>query len=179
VTPRSDRPLHGRPWRALVLAGLVAGAILLAVALAIDEGMPEDRGGPSRPVNPAPSPLIGARPVDDQRSPGAPAAPREAHATARRFLRGYLAFLYGRANAGDITDITEPLHEELERSAPRVPPAQRQRRPRVIDLRLTRQAPAAVLVTATVDDGDVAVYPLVFTLDRRGGRWRVSRLAND
>jgi hypothetical protein len=171
--------MRGR-GRELALAALVVVLGLLVVDVVVRDGAPtprEERG----PVNPAPSPVI-AWPPDDEpavRSPVSEAELAAARRVAARFLDGYLAFLYGRAPARGVTDVSEPVRRELVRNTPRIPPAQRQRTPRVVDLSVVGQAPGAVIVTASVDDGDVAVYPIVFTLDLVGGRWRVSRLAND
>ena len=144
--------------RPLAIAAAVAlGAIGVLALLALVGGsggtretqVPDSVGAP-------PDPLIG--------TPRRPAAPREtvpaaADAAARRFLRGYLAVLYGRGAVGDVTDASDPVVRALRRNVRRVPAAQRQRRPRVVDLRLVRQAPTAVLATASIDDGDLAVYP--------------------
>lgn len=164
--------------RSVAIAGaVVLGtlAILAAVTLGGGSNEPREKPVPSS-VGAPPDPLIG--------TPGRPAPPAQevpaaADAAARRFLRGYLAVLYGRGAVGDVTDASDPVLRALRRSVRRVPAAQRQRRPRVVDLRLVRQAPAAVLVTASIDDGDLAVYPIVFALDRRGGRWIVVRLSDD
>jgi len=169
-----------RRGRELALAALIVVLGLIVVDVVVRDNTrtpPESRG----PVNPAPSPVIAPRP-GDQPAPRGPVSGAElaaARRVAARFLDGYLAFLYGRAPAERVTDVTAPVRRELVRNTPRIPPAQRQRTPRVIDLNVVGQAPGAVIVTASVDDGDVAVYPIVFTLDLRGGRWRVSRLAND
>lgn len=153
-------------------------AVLAAVGIAalfVDGDRPRDprtRGSVGAP----PDPLIGtprrsSRPAD--------AVPAGADAAARRFLRGYIALLYGRGTLRDVTDASAPVRRALRESVPRVPAGQRQRRPRVVDLRLVRQAHGAVLATASIDDGDLAVYPIVFALDRRDGRWVVARLSDD
>lgn len=171
--------MRGR-GRDLALAALVVVLALLVVDVVARDGtqQPPD---PREPVNPAPSPVI-APPPDDQPAQRGPVAEAElgaARRVAARFLDGYLAFLYGRAPARQVSDVSPAVRRELERNTPRIPPAQRQRTPRVVDLQLVGQAPGAVLVTASVDDGDIAVYPVVFTVDLVGGRWRVSRLTND
>lgn len=160
-----------------IAAAVVLGALAVLAAIALVGGSDEPREAPVRgPVGAPPDPVIG--------TPSRPATPAEdvpaaADAAARRFLRGYLALLYGRGAVGDVTDASEPVLRALRRNVRRVPAAQRQRRPEVVDLRLVRQAPAAVLATASIDDGDLAVYPIVFALDRRDGRWIVARLSDD
>ncbi len=41
------------------------------------------------------------------------------------------------------------------------------------------QSPATVVVTAIVDDGDLAAYPVTALVERRAGSWQVTRLADD
>ena len=167
------RPIGERRWLLAALVFVVGfGALVLAAPRLVDDA--PTRPAPTK-IGSAPSPVIEpSQPQSDGR------AGTDARPTARRFVTTYLAFLYGRADADDIAGATAPVRRELAASRPRVPPALRRRRPRVVDLRLTQQTRNAVLATASVDDGDVAVYPIVFTLDRhRSGAWVVSRLAND
>lgn len=160
-----------------ITAAVVLGAVAVLAAIALFGGSDRLREAPApSSAGAPPDPLIATRerpatPVD-----GVPPA---ADAAARRFLRGYLALLYGRGAVSNVTDASEPVLRALRRNVRRVPAAQRQRRPQVVDLRLVRQAPAAMLATASIDDGDLAVYPIVFALDRRGGRWIVARLSDD
>lgn len=174
------RARGGLPLRGLALAGLIVVLGLLILDLTT-----RDSVGPRRethaPVNPPPSPVISS---PASRGPAQAASVSASQLTAARrvasrFLGGYLAFLYGRAPAAQITGLTPAVRRELARNTPRIPPAQRDRSPRVIDLNVVAQARDAVIATASIDDGDIAVYPVVFTLDRRDGRWRVSRLATD
>jgi len=168
---------HGRE-PALAALVVVLGVLVVDVVVRDNAPAPPESRGP---VNPAPSPVIAAPPSGEPatREPVSEAELVAARRVAARFLDGYLAYLYGRVPAERVTDVTAPMRRPLERNTPRIPPAQRQRTPRVVDLNVVGQAPGAVIVTASVDDGDVTVYPIVFTLDLRGGRWRVSRLAND
>ncbi|CAN5476740.1 hypothetical protein BH20ACT18_BH20ACT18_01130 [soil metagenome] len=156
---------------------VAVGVLVLDLALR-DSAAP--RPETTGPVNPPPSPIISPPPRD--RGAVAPVSRAElaaAQRAARRFLDGYLAFLYGRAPARRISGVTAAVRHELERNTPRIPPAQRDRTPRVVNLNVTGQARDAVIATASVDDGDIAVYPIVFTLDRYRDGWRVSRLATD
>lgn len=175
------RRLVNRPSaRGLVLAALI---VVLGV-LAVDTALRDDVRRPSgaaRPVNPPASPLI-TPPAPIEQASGELVSASQLAASrrvARRFLDGYLAFLYGRAPAAEVSDTSAAVRRELARNTRRIPPAQRDRTPRVVDLAVTAQAARAVIATASIDDGDVAVYPVVFTLDRQDGRWRVSRLASD
>jgi hypothetical protein len=181
LTRRRDSEPRGRPRaRQLVLAALIVGVGLLAFELTRHEPAAPQRPA-TEPVNPPPSAII--TPTGEARSTKpeeiSAAGLAAARRVARRFLDGYLAFLYGRGPASEITDVSPAVGRELARNTPRIPPAQRDRTPRVVDLSVVGQAREAVIATASIDDGDVAVYPIVFTLDRRDGRWRVSRLAND
>jgi len=48
------------------------------------------------------------------------------------------------------------------------------RRPRVVSLQTIGTTPTFVVETTVIDDGGVATYRLRFTLERAGGRWKVS-----
>ena len=96
-----------------------------------------------------------------------------AEAAARRFFRSYLAVSYGRAGPDELRNATASLRERLRAQNARVPPGVRRLTPRVSALRLKPVGPGRLRATATVDDGDVAPYPLFATLGRRDGRWLV------
>jgi len=49
----------------------------------------------------------------------------------------------------------------------------------VISVVAVDQSPSSAIVTARIDDGGVAAYPLTFTLQRRQARWIVAGLGND
>jgi len=85
-----------------------------------------------------------------------------------------LRFAYGRASATEVKAVTPELHTQLVRERAQMTPAERQRHPRVVSLRLVGIMPGFVAATAAVADGGVAMYPLRFTLQRRAGRWSVS-----
>lgn len=172
-----SRPAGEHPF--LLAALVLVVGLGTVIALAASVGDSDDGDGRSPAATPSvPSPVIAPAPPSASATPTAdPAA--TARPVARAFVTSYVAFLYGRAGAEDVEHVTSAVRRELIANRQRVPPALRQRRPRIVDLRVTRQAADAVLATARIDDGDVAVYPIVFTLDRADGRWRVSRLAND
>lgn len=96
-----------------------------------------------------------------------------------RFLRGYVAFLYGRANADDLQGASADLRRSLRRSRVRVPPARARRTARIAHVDVVLQAPGVVQVTAMIDDGDLTPYPVTAFVERRDGRWLVSHLADD
>jgi hypothetical protein len=60
-----------------------------------------------------------------------------------------------------------------------VPPARAARIPSIVRLESAKQSSATVVVTAIVDDGDLAAYPVTALVERRAGFWRVIRLADD
>jgi hypothetical protein len=112
-----------------------------------------------------------------------PAAPEPALSAATspalRFLRGYLAYSYGRGPVHAIRAADPQLIAALRQARARVPPAARTSRPRSTTLQVLPQAPGTAQATATINDGSGPGYPLVFYLDRRPSGWTVTRLADD
>ena len=102
-----------------------------------------------------------------------------ARRVGERFLNGYVAFLYGRGSVDELEGATRELRRELRRARLRVPPARAARTPRIVRLQSAEQSPATVVVTAIVDDGDLAAYPVTALVERRAGSWQVTRLADD
>jgi hypothetical protein len=101
---------------------------------------------------------------------------REASTAARRFLAGYLPYSYGRRDARAIRSVTPALRRELERHAPRVPPALAAKaRPRLQGLKMSGIARRQVILLARIDDGR-SRYAALVTVQRRGQRWAVSQV---
>lgn len=153
-------------------------SVTLVVALGIG-GCGADRANqattPAPP--PAPGPIIGTK-----RGAADPLSRADRHAATRatrRFLTGYLPFLYGRGAAGRVRDATPSVARALRRSHARVTPAQRHRQPRVGTLSLTGQTTDSAIATVTIADGGPAPYRLSLTVERRAGRWLVADLGND
>jgi hypothetical protein len=96
-----------------------------------------------------------------------------------RFLRGYVAFLYGRTSADELEGASADVRRALRRSRVRVPPARARRTPRLVRVEAVLQAPGVVQVTATIDDGDLTTYPVTALVERRDARWLVTHLADD
>jgi hypothetical protein len=173
-----DLPSTARRALMVSVPLLSAGAFVAAFALA-----PSGHGGDApahRPVRqrPAGAPVVVApHPL--------PAAAARNHSLstatdrALRFLRGYLAYSYGRGHLRAIPAADPKLLAALDRAHPRVPPAARTRRPRITTLQVLPQAPGTAQATATITDGSGLQYPLVFYLDRRPSGWIVTRLADD
>jgi hypothetical protein len=116
-----------------------------------------------------------ARADAGRRLPAGPAGhvPEGVEPAARRFLRGYLPFLYGRGPARAIEPATAELRARLVRSRVRVPPAARRRYPRVVAFQVRAAGGGRFAVSARVEDGGAVRYPVVLVVARRGGRWRV------
>jgi hypothetical protein len=153
----------------------LAAAILIAVAIvliALGPSMSEERA-PSAPPATAPSPPPAT-------TPPAPApVPPAAERSARRFLAGYLRFIYGRGRVDEIQAAATALRRRLARTRLRVPPAARRRHPRVVGLEAQRLPSGAVAVTAEVADGGVARYPVHLELRRTGRGWAVVAAGSD
>jgi hypothetical protein len=158
-----------------VLALLAAAAAALAIAAAV-RGDGQPRSASPTPAPPT-GPVIGGNghPRPEAIEPEPPAA----RLIARRFLAGYLRFLYGRGRAGDVPHVSSTVRRGLARARVRVSPAQRKRRTEVVALELVAQGRRELIATARVVDGGVAAYPLTFTMGRRGGRWHISSLGSD
>ena len=163
----------GRLSKPAFAAAVVAVAVVLAVSLATRA---EHRAPPSvaaESSSTVPPPLV----MGGGRVGEAPIA--TARAVGERFLRGYVAFLYGRAGAAALRGATRDLRRDLRRSHLRVPPARADRTPRVARFETFRQGAAIVQITAIVDDGDVVPYPITAFVGLRDGRWVVTHLADD
>lgn len=169
-------------WRAWTFAGLIAVLGLLVVAVAVLPGSSSPPPARTGTLDAPPSPVItpsgpGRAATDD------PVSGRElaaARSVARRFLAGYLPYLYGHVPASQVTDVSATVARSLRRSTVQVTPAQRHRHPRLVGLTLIGQTPDSVIATARIADGGVTAYPLTFTLARtsRAG-WVVADLGND
>ena len=165
----ADRPIadHERR-RAFALAAVL---VLLAAALlaAIRTGDPSPRHGIT-PKRDAPA----VRTESVQPSPPG----GDAEAAARRFLAGYLAYLYGRAPARVIEDASPELAVRLAHERLRVPPAMRERTPRIVSLAGSTIASGGFEATAVIDDGGVSRYPISLVVERRAGRREVTQVAS-
>ena len=169
LTALRNRPLAERECRtAIVVVAvlLAAGAILLAAFR--PAGHPNHDPAPRRPVAPA---ARASRPpaAPDPSAHVAPVGPVAAR-VARRFLAGYLAYVYGQAPAAAITDAVPALVRSLRARPPLVSPAMRARHPRVMAIRPTPAPAGMVAVSALVGDGELADYTVGLLLEHEGGR---------
>lgn len=178
----SRRRRHARSGRGQAAA--VGALVVLALAAALLLPGQHRTGGSASsppPLIPAPNPVIGTRTPPPHPPAGpSPAELARARVATRRFLAGYLPYLYGRAPARRVADVSSSVAASLRRSRVHVTPAQRRRHPRLVALMLIGQTPGSVIATARVADGGVAAYPLTFTLEQRtDGSWVVADLGND
>lgn len=165
-----DRPLRERDrQRAFVLA---AAALVLAAAILTLTG--RDHHQPLATAAPPTSPAAVPPPVSPAPAVRAPArervpepAPRSIRRVARRFLAGYLPYLYGQRTARRIDASTARLRRRLAANRPRVSPAARRRRPRVVALEGERAPAGRWLVRARIADGSVAAYPIELLIHGR------------
>lgn len=93
---------------------------------------------------------------------------------AGRFLESYLPFVYGRASAVSVSELTPALRRQLLPKRAWPTPVERRRHPRVVSLEVAGKAPGVVVATALVEDGGITIYPLRITLRRGRAGWLVS-----
>jgi hypothetical protein len=155
----------------VVVAALLIGAAITALTL----GPPPGGGARSEtPTSRGPSRQTSTRSPPRDLPPVSASELLQARGAAERFLVTYLTFAYGRASAMVVKEVAPELHRQLAREGAHVTPAERQRHPRVVSLRLVGIMPGFVAATAAVADGGIAMYSLRFTLQRSAGRWSVS-----
>jgi hypothetical protein len=176
-----DRPIAERERHHALLA---VAALLIAtttlLALTSPRQDPPRRTGASilprasvsRPVVPGAG-TVRAIPGEGTITPAA------ALRTARAFLEGYLAYLYGHAPASGVKDATRALVLSLAGNPPRVSLDMRARQPRVLALHPTPALPGQIAVDAVVNDGGLEDYPVGLLLARRGGRLLVTGLESE
>ena len=146
--------------RRMVLAIVTAAAVAAAGC-----------GGDTKTVTKPASTTPLGRPIGGDGRQAAGPGHGAARAAARAFLTSYLNVSYGRADTSELRNASKALRDSQRAQRARVPEGVRNRRPRIIALHLDAIGDGRVRATATVDDGDVAAYPLFATLARSGGRW--------
>ncbi len=98
---------------------------------------------------------------------------------ARRFLAGYLPYLYGQGPARAVRGSTATLRRRLETARLRVSPATRKRRPRVVRVTAEPLDRGHWHVVATIADGGVAQYPIELLLTTGDGAARVAGVVSE
>ena len=157
-------------------ARTLSAGLIVALAIGGCGGGHASRSTNAAPP-PAPGPIIGTKrgPVDPLSRADRAAAGR----ATRRFLTGYLPFLYSCDKASSVRGATPAVARALRRSRARVTPAQRRRHPRVAAMSVTGQTTDSAIATVTIADGGPAPYRLSLTLERRARRWLIADLGND
>jgi hypothetical protein len=160
------RALTGRDRQAafvLVSVVLIAVALLLAI---------QTRGNLSASGSNAPRVSTSA---GHAASRGTDLEP--ARLLARRFLRGYLAFVYGHEPASAVSEAAPSVVAALSNHQ-LVPSALARLHPRIVALNAAPTGDgAAVAVTATIRDGEVLTYPIRLLIARsRDGRLLVAKV---
>lgn len=167
-------------WTRVHIAAAPVALIALAAMAMTVWGVLDDSGrGSVVRESPQSSAVDSSRPVVIGAAARGESSIAEARNVGERFLRGYVAFVYGRANADELEGASADLRRALRRSRVRVPPARARRTPRLVRVDAVLQAPGVVGVTATIDDGDLTPYPVTAFVELRDGRWLVTHLAND
>jgi hypothetical protein len=152
---------------------LVLGALALAAALVITLVVALGGGGggsppPAGPPGGEPGPSsAGYRPEE-----------QAALAAARRFLEGYLPYMYGHGSLEAIQAIAVPLREELGRMGPgRIRPEDRDLSGTVTDLRVVAsRGDLGLDVRAFVRDARYAYTINLGVRSDAAGRWLVAGL---
>jgi len=163
----------GRAKALLAVAALIS-VVLMTVVRGHDTGHP-----PVHAPSAEPSSAYSPGPVVFRRAARWDASIAEARGVGKRFLRRYVAVLYGHIESAQLRGATVDLRRALRRSRVRVSPGRSGRDAELVGVHVVRQAAGVVQVTGTVDDGDLAPYLVTAFVELRDGRWRVTHLADD
>jgi hypothetical protein len=185
-----NRPLRDsdRPRLFAIAVALVLAAAAL-LAMLDDPGSPRADAEPAEPsplpADPRPSaansePLVSAEAPSEEANPPAALKASSAHVTqarraARRFLAGYLPYAYGRRDARQIAHASPQLRRRLANERPRVPAAERRRRPRLLLLQADSVGRLRAGMRALVGDG-ARRYTVPLELERTAAGWVVTDL---
>lgn len=161
-----------RSWR----RGIPVALCALAAALGGVTLIHAPRGGHQTPPPGAP-PGVGGLVIGGRVA--AESIPATARRAGERFLQEYVAYLYGHRPAGRFAGASHALRASLRRAHARVPPARAARAPAIVHIAAVAQTPTTVIVSATVDDGDVSTYQVSAVVEERARSWRVTRLQDD
>ena len=83
---------------------------------------------------------------------------------------------YGYAPASSVVAATTALRAELSVGRERIPPAERERDPRVASVKAMAESPGVVIATAAVTDGGIATYAIRVVVEHGPRGWLVSDL---
>jgi hypothetical protein len=174
-----DRPIADGERRRAFIASTVLLALTVAL-LALTTPATRTTSAIHRraPVGHTPfghSPVSQAAESADGRSVPGVLSPVVAR-VARRFLTGYLAYLYGHGGVAGVGDASVALKRSLAAHPPRVSLDIRARHPRAISLAPGASPAGAVGVSALVNDGGIANYTVELLVSRGDGRLLVTGL---
>jgi hypothetical protein len=175
LTSLRDRPIAEQERRTALVATaavLIAAALLFVLTRPI---APAATTGAASTNTTATSDRV--QPAQERSSDVTPSP--EASTVSRAFLADYLAYAYGSAPASRIADATRPLIFSLETHPPRVSPAMRASRPRVLELHVTPTSSGQLVVRVVVNSGGLIDYTLGLTLAPNGGRLLVTGVEQD
>lgn len=174
----ADRPIADGERRRL-FAAVALLIVLAAILLSVTGETGTERAAEQPPAAPAVGQPIPSPPADQDELEDGDRSGVAAERAARRFLDGYLAYLYGRGDARGIEAASAALAVRLRREQPRVSPATRRREPSVVDVSARRLDAVRYQVAATVADGGVVEYPIELTVARHDGDWVVTSTVVD
>ncbi len=189
------RAFLNRPLRDSDRPRLFAIAVALVLAAAALLAMLDDPPSPRADAEPAePSamptaagppaassePLVSEQAPSEEANPPAALEASSAHVTrakqaARGFLAGYLPYAYGRRDARRIAHASPQLRRRLASERPRVPAAERRRRPRLVLLQADSVGRSQAGMRAQVADG-ARRYTVPLELERTAAGWVVTEL---
>lgn len=158
----ADAARRGRT--SMTARGPTAGALIVLLSVSVAAC-----GAQTTTVTQPPSDAALGRPIGG--APTRAAGGQAARTAARAFLNSYLQISYGNAPPEQLRSASRALRDRLRTQRARVPPGVRDRTPRIVALGLKADRDGRVRAIATVDDGDLAPYPLIATLERRDQRW--------
>jgi hypothetical protein len=185
-----NRPLRDsdRPRLFAIAVAVILGAAAL-LAMVDDPGSPAAEPDEPSPVPTAAAPPAAAsEPMASEQAPTEEANPpaaleassadvTRAKQAARRFLAGYLPYTYGRRAAARIAPASPALRRRLASERPRVPPAERRRRPRLLLLQADSVGRSRAELRAQVADG-ARRYTVPLELRRTAAGWVVTGLGS-
>jgi hypothetical protein len=158
--------------RRIAIAALVATLLLLA-AFAVAPGRDRKPAG-YQPSATSSSRFRATRSVERHTATVSRPDLARARSVARRFLAGYLRFIYGQAAPSSVRGTAPSLRHQLNREQPVAVPAERRRHPHLISLTAAGLRGGVVRATALVYDGGIANYGLRLTIRRTSRGWLVS-----
>jgi hypothetical protein len=174
------------------LFAIAVGVVVAAAALLAPVDAPRSPRADAEPAEPSPPRTAAGSPAAVPELAGSDEAPSEesnlpaeleassaqitqVKRAARRFLAGYLPYSYGRRDARRIAQASTALRRRLASEPPRVPSAERGRRPRLVLLQADSVGRSRAGMRALVADG-ARRYTVSLELERTAAGWLVTEL---